>query len=244
MKTKYEKSAVKVATIRLKAFLAQSCAVLLPEGAVMRPEYRVPTILGDLIITPYLEECWIACRWAVWRDKDHAGKDKVRTHFGLDGRPGCSSNRDTRLNIFSGKWNFQEYVDLDYMLDEFERELGKLRYRMGFATYDVLKGHGYAVEVYAGNDLLEHYDAGDAQGDSQCFGTGDIGADQLKEFAIQTAKELMEEKRVRGPVDLNEDLLAEERERYDEDLAKGVAAEIKKIQANTASAQTQRTATA
>lgn len=208
MKRKPNKALVTAATFRLKAFLQDACAVPEPGHSEGMTQYRVPTILGELVVIPYLGDCWIACRWSAWWDKNEAGKDSVRKHF--DSK--SSVHRYGRLNQFSGKWNFQEYVELDHMLEDFERELGKLRYRMGFANYDILERHGYVVEVYAGSDLVERYDAGDSHADSQCFGTGDIDAGRLKEMAISTAKELMDEKRVRGPIDPNEDLLAEERE--------------------------------
>jgi hypothetical protein len=83
----------------------------------------------------------------------------------------------------------------------------------GFALYQVKEGHGYVVEICTTDGtVLERYTAGDSKFDSQVYGTGQLNKKQLKELAIQTAKELMIENNIQGKIAPSTDLFILEEE--------------------------------
>ena len=71
-----------------------------------------------------------------------------------------------------------------------------------FACCRVRAGWGYAVEVYraGSHEPVANYTAGDAWGDSQVYGTGQVGHAQLRKWAYYSARMLMDDRDLRGPV--------------------------------------------
>lgn len=81
----------------------------------------------------------------------------------------------------------------------------------GYALIAVVAGWGYAVQVFkkGEGDPVQRYDAGDAHADSASFATGQVDAKRLRKFAESTAAELLDEHKLRGPVEYDHDLESE-----------------------------------
>jgi hypothetical protein len=82
----------------------------------------------------------------------------------------------------------------------------------GFGEIYLLKNdygrvEGYGVRVFQDGESgpIEEYTAGDSFNDSQVYGTGEIEASRLLEFAERTAQEMMDEHDIDGPIsEINE----------------------------------------
>jgi hypothetical protein len=79
----------------------------------------------------------------------------------------------------------------------------------GSASYCVKPGWGYIVEVYnAQGKMVERYTAGDSASDSQVYETGDLTEQELVRYARRTARDLLQERALRGSVRRVADLCA------------------------------------
>lgn len=88
---------------------------------------------------------------------------------------------------------------------------------MVYARIAALEGYGYKVELWDGDELLEEYSAGDAFGESQVYGTGQIKGAQLREYAVMTARDMLYEHNAsRNAVEYSEDLEDELRQLVEE----------------------------
>ena len=86
------------------------------------------------------------------------------------------------------------------------------------AVYATLQGWGYRVQIVdkgaSGPEIIDEYDAGDCRYDSAVFGTGEIGALELDELARAMAEFMLEERgHPNGEIEVDEDILADEKER-------------------------------
>jgi hypothetical protein len=71
----------------------------------------------------------------------------------------------------------------------------------GFALYQTKKNYGYAVCMCdLDGTILEEYQAGDSKYDSQIYGTNELSLKELKQFARQTAREMLNSHNLTGSI--------------------------------------------